>query len=43
VNVSDAILVGKGVERSNECCAVVCDNPLYGSPPTQDVFEYECG
>ena len=41
VDVLDAISVGKGVERGNECCAIVCNNLFNGSPSAQDVLEDE--
>jgi len=41
VNVSDAVLIGKGVQHSHEGHAIVCDDFLDGSPPAQQFFEYE--
>ncbi len=43
MDVSNVIVVSEPIKSGDEHSAVVCDNLLYGSPSTQDIFENECG
>ena len=43
MDVSDVVAVSKPIESGDKRSAIVCDDLLYGSPSTQDIFENERG